>query len=81
MVFNTLHNFEDIYVKADLHLSNIVNRTISLRGFTNPQEHTQYIRNIINSTIKSKRGGWYAACGNAQPLLLQQPYPQDKRSA
>ena len=59
MGFNTLHNFEDIYVTADLHLSNIINRTISLRGFSNPQEHTQYIRNIINSTIKSKSATLY----------------------
>lgn len=52
MGFKTLKNFEDIYVTADLHLSNIVNRTIKYRGFNNAQEHTKYIRNLINSTIK-----------------------------
>lgn len=59
MSFRTLHNFDDIYITADLHLSNQINRTISLRGFTNPQEHTEFIRNIINSTIKNKSATLY----------------------
>lgn len=59
MGFKTLKNFEDIYVTADLHLSNIVNRTIKYRGFNNAQEHTKYIRNLINSTIKNKSAVLY----------------------
>lgn len=54
MGFKTLNNFENIYVTSDLHLSTIVNRTIACRGFNNAQEHTKFLRNLINSTIKNR---------------------------
>lgn len=59
MGFKTLNNFENIYVTGDLHLSNTVNRTIAYRGFNDAKEHTKYIRNVINSTIKSKSDTLY----------------------
>lgn len=56
----TLQNFEDIYVTADLHLSNNrLNRTIRDRGFTDPQEHTIFVRNLINNTITNKSATLY----------------------
>lgn len=54
MGFKKVDNFEDLYVTSDLHLSDTVNRTIAYRGFKSGQEHTKFIRNLINSTIKSK---------------------------
>ena len=54
MAFKTLQNFEDIYITSDLHLSHRLNRTIRDRNFTDPEEHTKFIRNLINSTIKNK---------------------------
>lgn len=54
MGFKTINNFEDIYVTSDLHLSDIVNRTISCRGFGSGEKHTEFIRNLINSTIKNR---------------------------
>lgn len=54
MGFKTIGNYEDIYVTSDLHLSNIVNRTIAYRGFKTGDEHTKYLRNLINSKIKNK---------------------------
>lgn len=59
MGFKTINNFEDIYVTGDLHLSNNVNRTISARGFNSGEEHTKFIRNLINSQIKNKSAVLY----------------------
>lgn len=59
MSFKLIKNFEELYVTADLHLSNKVNRTISYRGFDNGEEHTKFIRNLINSTIKNKSATLY----------------------
>lgn len=59
MAFKTLQNFEEIYVTADLHLSNKVNRTIAYRGFKTGEEHTKFIRNLINFTIRNKNAVLY----------------------
>lgn len=59
MAFKTLQNFEDIYITSDLHLSHRLNRTIRDRNFTDPEEHTKFIRNLINSTIKNKNAILY----------------------
>lgn len=50
----TINDFQNIYVTADLHLSkDRLNRSIQLRGFSDPKEHTIYIRNMINNISKS----------------------------
>lgn len=54
MSFRTIDNFTNIYITADLHLSSILNRTIKNRGFSDPEEHNIFIRNLINSTITNK---------------------------
>lgn len=53
MGFRTIADFNNIFITADLHLSYISNRSIQLRGFKNPIEHTRVIRDNINSVCKS----------------------------
>lgn len=55
-----INDFEEIFITADLHLSNDkLNRTIKTRGFDNPKDHTLFIRNLINNTIKNKSATLY----------------------
>lgn len=53
MGFRTIADFNNIFITSDLHLSYILNRSIQLRGFKNPIEHTRVIRDNINSVCKS----------------------------
>lgn len=60
IVLKIVKDFEEVYVTADLHLSNyVLNRSIKLRGFSDPKEHTIFIRNLINSTIKNRSANLY----------------------
>ena len=54
MSFRKIDSFLNIYATGDLHLSHVLNRTIQKRGFDNPEQHTTFIRNQINSVVKSK---------------------------
>lgn len=59
-IMKHIDSFEEIYVTADLHLSNDrLNRTIRERGFTDPKEHTLFIRNLINNIIKDRSATLY----------------------
>ena len=53
MSFSKIDSFLNLYITGDLHLSYNLNRSIQNRGFTNPIEHTRYIRDTINKTCKS----------------------------
>jgi calcineurin-like phosphoesterase family protein len=53
MSFRKIDDFNNIYITSDLHLSYTLNRSIQLRGFDNPIEHTRTIRDNINSVCKS----------------------------
>jgi calcineurin-like phosphoesterase family protein len=54
MGFRKIDNYLNIYATGDLHLSHTLNRSIQKRGFNNPEQHNTFIRNQINSVVKSK---------------------------
>jgi len=54
MSFRKIDNFLNIFCTGDLHLSHLMNRSIQKRGFNNPEQHTTFVRNQINSVVKSK---------------------------
>ena len=53
MSFRKIDSFNNIFITGDLHLSYNLNRSIQIRSFDNPIEHTKHIRNNINSVCKS----------------------------
>lgn len=54
MSFRKIDNHLNIFATGDLHLSHNLNRTIQKRGFNNPEQHTTFVRNQINSVVKNK---------------------------